>query len=347
MATTTVRSTPSIAKAANWEEDVFISKSDQFPGMSKLIFSPIDFAKGIKGNVVAYELHNRQGMIATGLRMVGAPLGFTYSLANACLFAIEHGVGIFSHARSFLQPLSKAVLGLDIVINGLVMIAESFNLDKQVKFSKKITAIHSDTTTSLQDKLTAIRQKYFKVSKEKKKEWKREYGDGTTAYKDRKGKELLRKKHNLAQRVHPWFAKKLEKEIPSLLTKLGTGGEIKKKTVEKAEKLFEDIQTQSAKKTLIHSLAIGIAIALIAIAIVLFCLHPASWAVILVLVLSMAATSVPSALHSGLLNHSGWGFSVQEMLEEKVFSRLRRIPPLVEKVGDFFEEKGRALMAAW
>jgi hypothetical protein len=282
------------------------------PGVSSLIFTPIDCICAIFDWIKADAEHNEEAKWALKVRFAAMPLSFFYGVFS--FFTTVFQVGAFLKLNWELLPthvlaaFAWPILALGIVIAAIGSALESFGIYKQVQL---LTKLHdpANKETQYQD-LAYIQENFFTLNLA-------EQALIELNGKDYNEEELLHvKKTTLAGRVHPWLVEKIETDLNKILRGLGSDDPLIRSVAhERAEKLLKSIDFQAKKKLMIHIIGL-FALALTTIGLILTHTLCPPLVIFTLVGLGVFLGVSRMLLAKGFFSTEGWSFSAFNCLPE-------------------------------
>jgi hypothetical protein len=326
------------------------------PGATNLFFAPYDFYQALKAFRKAHKINDVEGMYENGLRTIQAPISFGQAALELSWFAISRGMTFLKTIQntntppllSIAGPVLKSITAAAFILCAIEGIIEAVGLIRSFQFYRKIypfdienlkSELSRDILENLEEniyltKMQNIRKKYFHISAKKLREInhciQNKFNHLTLEEKKEKQAQIIQshfdiKKNKLVRRVHPWLADEIEKSLTPVIEDLRDPKHGKReKAKEKAAAIFKDIQIQSQKKLLIHT--IGLLAVLITIAgLIAGCCACPLLIPCLLLAIGTMLSLLRYYLYWGLMQCKGWNFSVGNCIPDyikKIYEKI-------------------------
>ncbi len=267
------------------------------PGLASLIYTPIDLFHASEAWIKAEEIGDEEAKEDLKVRFAGMPLALCYGVLS--LFTTLSQVGTFLKIpMDLLPPSVLALLGLPATFLGVGVCAveavfESIGICRQVDL---LDGLHHSTDPEKQiEDLQKIQKRFLSSLTEA---------------------EAVKKKTDLARRVHPWLAEEIERDLKPLLEGLHhADSAVRKAAQKKTEELLDNLDIQAKKKLLIHIVGLT-ALILSAIGLIAGLAACPFLAVAVLLGIGSLLAMGRWFLVKGLFSTRGWTFSAVNCLPE-------------------------------
>jgi hypothetical protein len=273
------------------------------PGPLSYFLLPYEFFQSIVAYAAAKKSQNQEALTDLKLKIVSIPAQYAYSFFALIDVTTQIGIilKIFRKNTSGLGSTLLASTGLGILACTITGAIECRNFSRLLPFAreckKSLRAVKQDPKNTLQA-LSFLEESLKETSSESKI-------------------SLLTK---LSNRVMPWCAEKIDRELPKIIQKLKTPL-LQEEGRKEALSLLKEIQVQVHKKQLTQALSLlAIAVSLAAFACIL-AFQPYLIPLVL-LSISYGIYLINCAHAAGTLHHPGWEFKAIDCVPTWIQNRL-------------------------
>lgn len=297
---------------------VYEASWTNIPGISNLLWVPIDFVVTSSAWVKAFAIGDTEGQLDASLRLASMPLSILHAVSSALALLVQLGYVIHASALGALEILVRilpalifglAVCAIETIYETICVVRSAHLLSKLD--SKKpgeslayLQATFLELSLTEKARIKRIADRNFPNEPEKATEER--------LAKEKQLKDI--KRANLDRRIRPWCgAAVAQAEIGQLIDKFNIRDgleSLNSSDVDRAQELIALVRSQASKEMLIHAVGLA-ALAISAIGFILTMVACPALIPFIMITVGGVMSLATYFYGKGVLDHEGWNYDLK------------------------------------